>query len=85
MRGPSRSSAPSALTDKVKTINHQGKGKAIPASTISLNDNGSLSDDDEMRGDEREAAITSPPKGKEQVTSEVCKRFYLIQWSNCHN
>ena len=38
---------------------------------LSLNDTGGLSDNDETRGDEWEAAINSPPKGKKQVTSEV--------------
>jgi hypothetical protein len=72
--GASRSSAPSVLTNKVKIFSHQVsdsvKVKDEPAPMISLFDGG-LSDNDEMRGEEREAAINSPPKGKKRVTSEV--------------
>jgi len=32
---------------------------------------GGLSDNDEMRGEEWEVAINSPPKGKKWITSEV--------------
>ena len=69
-------------------ISHQtpqsvkGKAKAAP---ICLTDNSGLSDNDELRGDEREAAIASPPKGKKQVTSKVRECFYAIQQSDCHN
>jgi hypothetical protein len=41
------------------------------SATLSLQYDGGLSDNNEMRGEEREAAINSPPKGKKQVTSEV--------------
>jgi hypothetical protein len=73
--GTSRSSAPSVLTDNVKIISRQPsdsvKVKAELAPTLSLSIDGGLSDNDEMRGEEREAAINSPPKGKKRVTSEV--------------
>jgi hypothetical protein len=72
--GTSRSSAPSVLTDNVKIISHRVnsvKVKAEPLPTLSLQVDGGLSDNDERRGEEREAAINSPPKGKKRVTSEV--------------
>jgi hypothetical protein len=55
------------------------KVKAEPVATICLNDNGGLSDNDEVQGEERKAAIASPPKGKTRVTSEVGVSSYLIQ------
>jgi hypothetical protein len=70
--GTSRSSAPSVLTDNVKIISHHSvKVKAELSPTLSLHIDGGLSDNDERRGEEREAAINSPPKGKKRVTSEV--------------
>jgi hypothetical protein len=70
-----RSSAPSVLTDNVKIISYRAsspvKVKAEPVPTLSMYDDGGLSDNDETRGEEREVAINSPPKGKKQVTSEV--------------
>jgi hypothetical protein len=82
--GRSRSYAPSVLTDDVKIISHQtpaesGKEKPEPAPLISLRDNGGLSDNDETRGEERDAALASPVKGAKRVTSEVCKYFNLIR------
>jgi hypothetical protein len=47
------------------------KVKAEPLPTLSLQVDGGLSDNDERRGEEREAAINSPPKGRKRVTSEV--------------
>jgi hypothetical protein len=38
---------------------------------IEIYSDGGLSDADEIKGEEREAAIRSPPKGKNRVTSEV--------------
>jgi len=35
-----------------------------------VRDNGGISDHDETRGDEREAAFAHPPKGKKRLTSE---------------
>ena len=74
--GTSRSSAPSVLTDNVKITSHRQaldsvKVKAEPSPTLSLHNDGGLSDNDKMRGKEREAAIKSRPKGKKRVTSEV--------------
>lgn len=71
--GASRSSAPSVLTDNVKIIRAPDvvKVKSEPVPTVFLDDNGGLSDNDEMKGEEREVAIKSPPKGKKRVTSEV--------------
>ena len=40
------------------------KIKSEPGPILSLNDTGGLSDNDETRGDEWEAAINNPPKGK---------------------
>jgi hypothetical protein len=45
--------------------------KATPPAKITIVDGG-LSDEDETAGFEREAAVTSPPKGKQRVTSAVC-------------
>ena len=39
---------------------------------------GALSDEDETNGVERDAAVTSPPKGKKRVTSSVSNIFDLI-------
>jgi hypothetical protein len=73
--GTSHSSAPSVLTDSIKIISHRAldpiKVKAELAPTLSLYIDGGLSDNDERKGEEREAAINSPPKGKKRVTSEV--------------
>lgn len=74
--GASRSSAPSVLSDNVKIITHRAselvkvKSELLPT-TLSLNDDGGLSDNDERRGEEREVAINSPPKGKKKLTSKV--------------
>jgi len=35
-----------------------------------------VSDNDETNGNEREAAVNSPPKGRKHITSDVC--FVLI-------
>lgn len=71
----SRSFAPSVLSDNVKIFSHQSsdvvKVKAECAPALSIYNNGGLSDNDEMRGEEREVAIKSPPKGKKRITSEV--------------
>lgn len=70
-----RSYAPSVLSDNVKIISHQSsdavkvKAERVPA--LSMYNNGGLSDNDEMRGEEREVAVNSPPKGKRRITSEV--------------
>lgn len=61
-----RSFAPSILSDNVKII-----VKAEPASALSMYNNGGLSDNDEIKGEERDYAINSPPKGKKRINSEV--------------
>jgi len=45
--------------------------KTEPAPAITLHDDGGLSYNDKMRGEEQEAAIKSPPKGKKWVNSKV--------------
>ena len=66
-----RSFAPSILSDNVKI-----SVKAEPAPEVSIHNNGGLSDNDEIKGEEREFAINSPPKGKKRITSEVF--FFLL-------
>jgi hypothetical protein len=75
MSGAGRSSAPSVLTSNVKIISRPQTPQSAtvnpePAS-ICLRDNGGLSDNDEMIGEEREAAFASPFKGRKRVTSNV--------------
>jgi len=86
--GASRSSAPSVITDNVKIINRESTSVKVKTEipTISLNDNGGLSDNDELMGEEREVAIKSPPKGKKRVTSEVgyCLFLYIIRQFESH-
>lgn len=76
-----RSYAPSVLSDNVKIITQQlpdvVKVEDEPAPALSLYNNGGLSDNDEMRGEEREVAVRSPPKGKRRITSEVFL-FFLV-------
>lgn len=78
----SQSYAPSVLSDNVKIFSRQSldlvKVKAEPALEESMYDGG-LSDNDEMRGEERDAAINSPPKGKKRLTSEVIVLLCLIE------
>jgi hypothetical protein len=79
--GVSRSSA-SVLTnnvivscrasDSVKVKTNPG---SAPGPTVSIRDDGGLSDNDELRGGEQDVAINSPIKGKRHVTSEV---FFLF-------
>ena len=71
-----RSYAPSVLSDNVKIVSHHSsdavtkvKSENVPA--LSLYNNGGLSDNDEVKGEEREVAIKSPLKGKKRITSEV--------------
>jgi hypothetical protein len=80
----SRLSAPSVLSNSVKIIDRQPASDVVKVKiepvlrkTLTYQDyDGGLSDNDEMMGVEREAAINSPPKGKKRVTSEVF--FYLL-------
>jgi hypothetical protein len=70
--GGSRLSESSVLTKNVKIFAHQPLPLAEPASaTVPVDSNGGLSDNDKLQGEERIAAINSPPKGRKRVTSEV--------------
>jgi hypothetical protein len=72
--GTSRSSALSVLTDNVKIINRRALDSVkvkVELPSLLLHIDGGLSDNNKRRGEEWEAAINSPPKGKKQVTSEV--------------
>jgi hypothetical protein len=78
--GESRGSAPSILTDGVEIITSKPvkvKTEPAPVAGFVINDVGAISDNDETRGDERDLAIISPPKGKKRLTSEVRVRFFL--------
>jgi len=84
--GSSRSSAPSVLTNNVRIVSHgallnSAKVKAEPTPDITIFSDGGLSDADEIKGEEREAAIKSPPKGKKRVTSEVHKFLLLLYYN----
>ena len=87
--GASRLSAPSVLTDDVKIISYRAsnsvKVKSEPVLELFMHDDG-LSDNDEIRGEEREVVINSPPKGKKRVTSEVSffVELSVVQQSNCY-
>jgi hypothetical protein len=77
----SHSSAPSVLTDNIKVISRQSSGQVkvkVEPEVLSLSDGGGLSDSNEMGGQEREAAINSPPKGKKRITSEVTSWFFQL-------
>jgi hypothetical protein len=55
------------------------KVKAEPApDAITIYSNGGLSDNDETKGEEHEAAIKSPHKGKKRVTSEVSLLLFIV-------
>ncbi|KAH9038774.1 hypothetical protein EDB85DRAFT_2141661 [Lactarius pseudohatsudake] len=61
------------ILTKIVRVGHYGSGPSLgPVNppTLTLHDEGGLSDNDEMRGPEREAAINSPLKGTGRVTSE---------------
>lgn len=68
-------SASSVLSKNVKITSHQSldSAKADPPPDLASHVNGGLSDNDETKGEERMAAINSPPKGKKRVNSEVCR------------
>jgi hypothetical protein len=55
------------------------KVKAEPAAETIFSDGG-LSDADEVKGEEREAAIKSPPKGRKRVSNDVSffRRYIII-------
>ncbi|KAH8980169.1 hypothetical protein EDB86DRAFT_3088138 [Lactarius hatsudake] len=64
---------PSVLTNNVKVISRVApplaEVQAEPNDT-GVNSDAGLSDNDEMNGNEREAAVNSPPKGRRHVTSD---------------
>ena len=67
-----RSYAPSVLSNNVKIFSGQSSDAAVKAEpAVSIYNNGGLSDNEEIKGEEREFAIKSPPKGKKRITSEV--------------
>ena len=67
-----RSYAPSVLSNNVKIFSHKPSDREVKAEpAVSIYNNGGLSDNDEIKGEERELAINSPPKGKKRITSEV--------------
>jgi hypothetical protein len=84
--GSSHSSAPSWATfaNNISIISHGasklGKGKAKPPPAMTRLSDGGLSDADETKGEERDAAMRSPPKGRKQVTNEV-SCYIIITWS----
>ena len=88
--GTSRSSAPSVLTNGVRIIVSRGmtdsaKVKAETAPEITIMSNGGLSDNDETNGEERLAAVNSPPKGKKRVDSNVSPFLVpTLYSSNCY-
>lgn len=71
--GSTRSSVPTALTNKIVLSTEKTAALQIkpdPDASFMVNDNG-LSDNDEMRGVEREAAVATPHKGKARLDSKV--------------
>ena len=56
------------------------------ANAIVVRSDGGLSDSDEMRGAEREAAVNSPPKGKKVIVSDVspCFNTHFILYKYSH-
>jgi len=77
--GTSGSTAPSVLTNNVQIVSHvaPAPAKVKPELIdIGVNSDAGLSDNDETNGNEREAAVNSPPKGRKRITSDVC--FVLI-------
>ena len=77
-----RTYAPSILSENIQILSHQSsdavKVKAKLAPEILVYNNGGLSDNDELTGEEQEVAIKSPPKGKKRMTSEVVSFFFSI-------
>jgi hypothetical protein len=82
-----RSSGPSesllSHATGVKIVSHRqldsAKATVEPARDVmEVYSDGSLSDNDETKGEERLAAINSPLKGKKRVTSEVGLHFFVV-------
>ena len=73
--GSSHSSALSVLTNNITIVSHWALLAKVKAEMvhdeIEIYSNGGLSNADEIKGEEWEAAIRSPPKGKNRVTSDV--------------
>ena len=73
--GSSRLSARSVLTDEITIVHHPSRGggaqSAAEQPNITVDSDGGLSDANEIKGEEREAAVRSPPKGKKRVNNEV--------------
>ena len=72
----------SALTNTIKITSHPRlalvKVKVEPASNaIEVYSNGDLSDCDEMKGPEQEVAVSSPPKGKKHIMSNVSLAMFF--------
>jgi hypothetical protein len=73
--------------DNVKVVSRDAedlaKVNAEPAAkAIAVMDDGGLSDNDEINGEERLAAVHSPPKGKKRVTSEVSPVWVSVESSS---
>jgi hypothetical protein len=79
--GTSGSTAPSVLTNNVRIVSHvapaPAKVKPKPID-IRVNSNAGLSDNNETNGNERKAAVNSPPKGRKCITSDVCFVLLII-------
>ena len=75
-RSSTRKTETSSLTNNIQIVSLQSASANTNSNIISLDVTGGLADEDETHGNEREAAITSPPKGKVRVTSTV--NLYLI-------
>ena len=73
--GPSCLTAPSVLTNDIQITS---RPSLASANAIDVRSDGGLSDSDEMRGAEREAAVNSPPKGKKRIVSDVSPYYVLI-------
>jgi hypothetical protein len=70
------------LTDAITITSKVAPPAQIKPDPDSINiHNGGLSDHDEIRGRERDAAVFSPPKGKIFLNSEVSILSYIVDIS----
>ena len=90
-RGSTRSVTPSLTNGSTRTRTSKASSHVSTRSALNnvfirqrdvdvadmANGDGGLSDHDETKGPEREAAIKSPPKGKKRVTSSVSNKLPL--------
>ena len=81
INGVSHSSASSVLSNNVKIIHQasnatKSKSKPVPDASLSIHWDGGLLNNEEIRGNEWEVAINSPPKGKRHITSQVNIFFF---------